>query len=164
MPQLDITTYLPQLFWLAISFGLLYFLMVKYGLPRIGEILEDRQNRLDVDLEKAENFKVESEKLEADYDQLTAKARADAQSHLKAEREKLDASLDVKRADMSAKMDKKFAEAEAGINKAKDDVLDDLETIASEACVSIVAQLSGRKLSTTEAKKAVKASLQNQTD
>ena len=163
MPQLELETFLPQLVWLVITFGFIYFVMAKFALPRVGEILEERQNRLDGDLEQAESYKAESEKLEADYDRLTAQARMEARTHLKAMRKKLDAGLAEKRTDMSAKMDKKFAAAEANITAARNEVLDDLEKIASDACISIVAKLSGQKLSATEAGKAVKANLLGRT-
>ena len=163
MPQLDATTYLPQLVWLAITFGVLYFVMARYALPRVAEILEERQNRLDGDLEQAESYKAESEKLEADYDRLTAQARMEARTHLKTMRKKLDAGLAEKRTDMSAKMDKKFAAAEANIAAARNEALGDLEKIASDACISIVAKLSGQKLSATDAGKAVKANLSGRT-
>ena len=163
MPQLELETFLPQLVWLVITFGFIYFVMAKFALPRVGEILEERQNRLDGDLEQAESYKAESEKLEADYDLLTAKARMEARTHLKVMRKKLDAGLAEKRTDMSAKMDKKFAAAEANIAAARNEVLGDLEKIASDACISIVAKLSGQKLSVTEAGKAVKANLQGRT-
>lgn len=163
MPQLEFETFLPQLVWLAITFGFIYLIMAKSALPRVGEILEERQNRLDGDLEQAESYKAESKKLEADYDQLTAKARAEAQAHLKAKREQLNAVLDEKRSIMSAKMDKKFAEAEANIIRARNETLGDLEKIAADACISIVAKLSGHKISATNARKVVKASLQGRT-
>ncbi len=159
MPQLDISTFLPQVFWLLITFSALYYLMARFALPRVGEILEERQNRLDGDLEQAEKFKADSEALEADYDQLTAKARAEAQAHLREERGRLGVRLAEKQAEMTARTDSKLAEAEANIIKAKATAMEDLEAIATEACVSIVTQLSGKKPGSANAKAAVKAEI-----
>lgn len=159
MPQLDISTFLPQVFWLLITFSALYILMARFALPRVGEILEERQNRLDGDLEQAEKYKADSEKLEADYDRLTAKARAEAQAHLRQERGRLGAKLDEKQAEMSARTDAKLAKAEANIIKAKATTMKDMEAIATGACVSIVAQLSGKKPASANAKAAVKAEI-----
>jgi len=161
MPQFDLDTFLPQLVWLAITFTFLYVLMARHALPRVAEILEERQSRLDDDLELAESHKAESEKLEADYEKLIAEARAEAQAHLKAERKKLEAVLNDKRAEMTAKLDKQLGEAEANIAKAKTAAMGDLEKIATEACVLIVTKLSGQKLTATEAGKAVKSSLRD---
>ena len=159
MPQLDISTFLPQVFWLLIIFSALYILMARFALPRVGEILEERQNRLDIDLEQAEKYKVESEQLEVEYYKLTAEARAEAQAHLRAEKERVGAKLSEKQAEMSAKTDARFAEAEGKITDAKTAAMGNLEAIATEACISIVAQLSGKKPVAANAKKAVKAEL-----
>ena len=53
MPQLDFATFPPQLFWLAITFIVLYVLMAWVGLPRVGGVIAARRNRIDGDLEKA---------------------------------------------------------------------------------------------------------------
>ena len=159
MPQLDISTFLPQVFWLLITFSALYILMSRFALPRVGEILEERQNRLDIDLEQAEKYKVESEQLEVEYDKLTAEARAEAQAHLRAEKERLDAKLSEKQAELSAKTDARLAEAEGKITDAKFAAMGNLEVIATEACILIVAQLSGKKPASGNAKAAVKAEM-----
>ena len=60
LPQLDIVTYSSQIFWLAISFIVLYFLVAKIAMPRIAEVLEERQERIEDDLDKAETLKKEA--------------------------------------------------------------------------------------------------------
>lgn len=159
MPQLDFTTYLPQLFWLAVAFILLYVVMAKKALPRVGEVLEERQNRIDGDLEQAENFRKESEKLEEALEKLTAEARAKALAHLQAERENVQAVLDKKQAAMAQSLEERLGEAEGHIAKAKSQALKSVEDIATEACVSIVAVVSGTSLAKTVAKKAVQTQL-----
>ena len=56
MPQMDFTTYAPQLVWLVITFVLLYFLMSRMALPRIERILTTRENRIEGDLAEAAEF------------------------------------------------------------------------------------------------------------
>ena len=161
MPQLDFTTYLPQLFWLAVTFGLLYLVMARKALPRVGEILEERQNRIDGDLEQAENFRKESEALEQSYEKLNADARARALAHLKAEREKVQALLNDKQAAMTTSLEGRLGEAEGRIAKAKTQALKGVEDIATEVCVSIIAKVSGANLTKPAAKKAVQNRLGN---
>lgn len=157
MPQLDFDTYLPQLFWLAVTFIFLYLMLAKRALPRVGEVLEERQNRIDSDLEQAENFRKESEELEAAYEKLSADARAKALAHLKAERERVQVILGEKQAAMTTSLEERLGEAEGRISEAKTQALKGVEDIAIEACVSIVAKVSGASLTKTVAKKAVQS-------
>ena len=57
LPQLDVQTYASQIFWLVVSFIVLYFLVAKVAMPRISEVLEERQERIEDDLDKAETLK-----------------------------------------------------------------------------------------------------------
>ncbi len=159
MPQLDFTTYVPQLFWLAIIFAVLYVVMARRALPRITEVLEERQNRIDGDLEQAERYREESEGLEASYEKLIADARAKALYHLKAEREKVEGDLAERQAAMTADLEARLKAAEGKIMKAREKALLGVEDIAAEACTSIVAKLSGEALAKTTAKQAVKAAM-----
>ena len=61
MPQLDPASFAPQLVWLAISFIILYVLLSIYALPKLGNILEARKNRIADDLEKAAHMRDEAE-------------------------------------------------------------------------------------------------------
>ena len=61
MPQLDVSTFPPQLIWLAITFIVLYLLMSKLGLPQVHAIIEARRQRLDDDLARAAEIKAEAE-------------------------------------------------------------------------------------------------------
>ena len=83
MPQLEVSTFVPQLFWLAITFGLLFLLMAKLGLPRVGGLLEARRKRIDDDLAQAAQLKAEAEAALAAYQQTMAAARAQAQAAVK---------------------------------------------------------------------------------
>src|SRR5258708_30825054 len=91
MPQLDIATYLPQLFWLAVTFIALYLLMAWVGLPRVGGVLLQRRNRIEGDLEKAAQMRAEAEAAIAAYERALAEARAEAQQTLKETTERLNA-------------------------------------------------------------------------
>ena len=83
MPQLDVATFAPQLFWLAISFMVLYLLMAKLGLPQVSAAIQARRSRLDDDLARAAQMKAEAEAVMAAYEQSLATARAQAQTSIK---------------------------------------------------------------------------------
>ncbi|MBN2752193.1 MAG: F0F1 ATP synthase subunit B', partial [Rhodospirillaceae bacterium] len=82
MPQFDPTSFPSQLFWLATTFIALYVLMSKVALPRIGDILEERQKRISDDLDMAERLKTETEAAIAVYEKALSDARVTAQAEI----------------------------------------------------------------------------------
>ena len=62
---LDPSTFVPQLFWLALAFGLLYLLLKRVALPRVSDVIEERRERIERDIAKAEGLKVETEQAPA---------------------------------------------------------------------------------------------------
>ena len=57
MPQLDVNAWPPQLFWLAVTFLVLYFIISKVVIPRTGGVIEGRQKQIDSDLASALRFR-----------------------------------------------------------------------------------------------------------
>lgn len=79
MPQLDPSTFGTQLFWLFIAFTVLFLIVWKVALPRITDVREVRQNRIDDDLDKASGMKAEAESVLEAYEQALAAATNEAQ-------------------------------------------------------------------------------------
>ena len=89
MPQLDISTYTSQLFWLLLTFVPLYLIILRKALPRITEVLEARRNKIDDDLKKAATRKEEAEVVRGEYEQAQAESHAKAQALLKQAQEEM---------------------------------------------------------------------------
>ena len=79
MPQLDPSLFATQLFWLFVSFMVLFLIAWKAAVPRIADVLNARQNRIDGDLERAQALKSEAEDVLAAYERALADASAEAQ-------------------------------------------------------------------------------------
>ena len=79
MPQLDPSLFATQLFWLFVTFLVLFLIAWKAALPRIADVLNARQNRIDGDLEKAQALKTEAEEVLATYERSLAGAATQAQ-------------------------------------------------------------------------------------
>ena len=75
MPQLDISTWPPQLFWLAVTFLALYFVISRVVIPRTGGVIALRKSTIDGDLASAQKLKVETEKAVQSYEAALADAR-----------------------------------------------------------------------------------------
>jgi F-type H+-transporting ATPase subunit b len=154
-PPLDHTTFVPQLVWLAISFGLLYLLLKRVALPRVGEVIEERADRIRRDLEQAEKLKAETEGALAAYEQALTDARSKAGGVIKTMRDSLAAEVDKERARVEAEIARKVADAEARIEQTKQRALASVNDIATETAGAIVKKLIGADVSQDELQKAL---------
>lgn len=158
-PPFDSSTYPSQLLWLAITFGLFYYIMAKVVLPRIGGILEDRRDRIAGDLAEAERLKRETDEAIAAYEQALAEARKKAHGIAQTNRDKLNADVSAKRDAAEAALATKLSEAEERISSIKAAALDQVGEIATETTSALVEALLGKAPAKTDTAKAVKASL-----
>ncbi len=155
-PPFDPSTFGPQLFWLAITFGVLYLLMSKIALPRIGEILEVRRDRIEGDLAEAERLRQKTEQAIENYEAELATARAQAHEIAEETRNDIKSELDEKHSEVEAELSKKLSIAEARIKETKSAALANVDEIASETLVSLISKLTG-KISIKDARDIVKS-------
>jgi F-type H+-transporting ATPase subunit b len=133
-----------QLFWLAISFVLLYVLMSKIALPRIGAIMADRSKRISDDLAAAERLKEQSNAAHAAYEKSLADARGRAQSIANSTREKQAAEAEAAQKQLEAKLHEKLAAAEQSIASTRSSAMGNVRSIAAETAAAIVERLIGK--------------------
>lgn len=155
-PPFDPATFASQLLWLALTFGVLYVLMSRVAIPRIGGILESRRTRIEGDLKEADRLRVETERAAQAYEEALAEARANAHAIAEETRQGIRADIEGKRAKVEADLAQKVADAEARIAATKSDALSSVDDIAAETATALVGQLSG-KVSEAEAREAVTA-------
>ena len=160
MPQLDVSTYSSQIFWLVVTFVVLYFLLWKVALPKVGEVLSQRASKVEQDLTSASNLKQEAEQILADYEARLAEAKSEAQSVMKQAADEIAADAAKQNDALTAKLEKRMQEAEAKIAEAKNDALSNVADIAGEAVAAAGSKLIGADLSDKEIKAAIKSSLE----
>ena len=157
MPQLNPLDWGPQIIWLAITFGILYLLMVKVALPRIGGVIDARAAHIAKDLAAADKLRRETEEAIAAYEQALAEAKQKAHAIIDAGRTKLKEEVAAERAKLDRELGKKGAEAEARINQAKTSAMKDVSAVAADVAADIVRQLIGANPPKAEIEKAVAA-------
>ena len=96
-PPFDTSTFASQLFWLAITFGALYFALSKIAIPRVAEILDARSAKIASDLDAANGAKKAADDAGAAYDKSLSDAKASAQQNVQSLRDKLHAETEAKR-------------------------------------------------------------------
>ena len=155
MPQLDVSTFVPQLFWLAVTFGLLLLLMARVGLPRVGGLIEARRRRVDEDLARAAQLKTEAEAALAAYQEALAKARAEAQAAVKETTDRMATEAAERQRQLSESLARQTAEAEQQIATAKQRALSEMPEIATEVARSVAEKLIGSSADTASIAAAV---------
>jgi F-type H+-transporting ATPase subunit b len=157
MPQLNPLDWGPQLIWLLITFGILYLLMVKVALPRIGSVIEARADKIAKDLAEADKLRRQTEEAIAAYEQTLAEAKQKAHAIIDEGRAKLKAESAAERARLDAELAERGAEAETRINAAKTSAMRDVNEVAADVAADIVRQLIGVAPAKAEIDKAVAA-------
>lgn len=155
MPQFDPAVWPTQLFWLAVIFVVLYLLMSRVALPRVAEVLEEREVRINDQLRKAENLKHDAEDAIAAYEKAMAGARAQAHEQLRQAHEATANEAAARQAELSATLSSDLEAAEARIGAARDQAIAGLRDMASELVGSVVERLTGEKPDAGTVKAAV---------
>jgi len=143
-PPFQTENFPSQLVWLALTFVLLYVLMSKVALPRIGSILEERSKRIRDDLAEAERFKEQSAAANAAYEKSLADARARAQGIASATREQQAAEAEATNKRLEAQLHERLAAAEQSIAATRTAAMGNVGTIAADTAAAIVERLIGR--------------------
>ncbi len=157
MPQLAVETYASQLFWLAISFVVLYLIMSRAALPRIATAIENRRDRIASDLDTAARLREETDEVIATYEAELAEARAKANQIASETRDRINQQLAEERAEVEARMAERTEAAERHVAEVKTKALAEVDSAAVDATAEIVDLLIGTRPSESEASAAVKA-------
>ena len=142
-PPFQSQNFASQLVWLAIAFVLLYALMLKWALPRVAGVIENRQKRIADDLAEAEQLKRQSDDAVAAYEKALADARARAQTIANETREKQQAEAETARKTLEGGLNAKLAEAEKSIAATKQAAMANVRVIAEDAARAIIERLIG---------------------
>ncbi|HET6389722.1 F0F1 ATP synthase subunit B' [Hyphomicrobium sp.] len=156
LPQLNSHHFLPQLFWLAVTFVTLLFVMSKIALPRVGEVLEERRDRIKRDLDAAARLKAETDKALADYEKALSDARTNASGIAKETRERLASETETERHRVDEQIAAKLREAEKRIAGTKSKATSAIGDIATDTARAVVEKLIGQSVTPDEVKKVLR--------
>ncbi len=143
-PAFRTETFAGQILWLAITFGLLYYLMSKVALPRVRVVLDDRRQRIAADLDQAATMRTRAQEAGTAYEQSLAEARGKAQAIAQDTRTALSTEAEVRRKALEAELAAKLAEAEATIRGRTESAMANVREVATGAASAIVERLTGR--------------------
>jgi F-type H+-transporting ATPase subunit b len=154
-PPLDTATFVPQLVWLALTFGLLYLILKRVVLPRVGAAIDERRQHIERDLETAEKINAQTQLALSRYELVLTEARAKASAIAKDLRDKTAAEAEVERAKRDGLISQKLAEAEQRIAQSKARAVASVHEIAADTAGAIVARLIGTEVSKDELRRVL---------
>ncbi|MCW8915031.1 MAG: F0F1 ATP synthase subunit B' [Magnetovibrio sp.] len=161
LPQLDPSTFSSQLIWLAITFITLYVLMAKVALPKIGDVLEERQRKIDDNLAKAEELKSQADAASVAYEKSLSEARAKAHDAIREVKDEALAEAHKRQSAQNAQLQAKISESEQAISKARDEALAGIKDVATDVATSAVEKLIGEAPKDGSVASAIEAALKD---
>jgi F-type H+-transporting ATPase subunit b len=144
MPQLDVTTWPNQIFWLLVTLVAIYLIVTRVAVPRIGAVLAERRGTITNDLAAAEELKLKATEAEAAYNKALATARTEAAKIVAAAKAEIEADLAKATAKADAEIEAKTALSEQRIAEIRDGALESVTEVAKDTARELVAVLGGK--------------------
>ena len=146
MPQLNPEFWFSQIFWLVLTFGILYLVLSKLILPKISNNLETRKSQILENIETAEKQREESKNKIKQFDKIILESKIEAKNYFNEKRQKLIEDINIKRITLEKDIDHEINIAEEEINKLKIASDEKINKIAIETSSELIKQLIGEEV------------------
>jgi F-type H+-transporting ATPase subunit b len=141
-PPFDASTFGTQLFWFALTFLLLYLVVSRFVLPRVGSVLERRASAVKSDLDQAAQKSADAEEARVTMERAIAKARADARAMIDAARADITAKLTAEQEAAEKRLADRIAAAEGRVDAARQKALAEVPVLAEALAREIADKLT----------------------
>lgn len=156
MPQLDTSTFASQLFWLCICFFSMLFIMSKFIIPKIADVLEQRQRKIDGYLTKAHQIKIQAEETLKKYQDALSEANQHATQALSKTQIELNSMIEKKQNELNAQLQKMLQEGEIEIAKSQKEAINKVKAVSEDLALDIVKKIGLKDISSADIKAAIK--------
>ena len=146
MPQLNPEFWVSQIFWLTLTFGILYVVLSKLILPKIRSNLELRKSQISDNIEAAEKQREESESKIREYDEIISKSKTEGKNIINQAREKALKDINIKRDLLEKQIDDEIKKVEEEIIKLKLEAPTKINKIAIETSSELIKKLIGAEI------------------
>ena len=146
MPQLNPEFWFSQIFWLTITFGILFLILSKFILPKIRNNLENRKSQIIENIEISDRQKKDSENKLQQYEKIILETKAKANNIFNSSKEKVKSDLDKKRLDFDEEISKNLENIEKEIVELKNSSFPKINSIAVETSTEIIKKLLGEDI------------------
>jgi F-type H+-transporting ATPase subunit b len=149
MPQLNPEFWISQIFWLIITFGILFIVLTKVILPKISDNLETRKSQILENIETADKQKEESQKKIDEYEKIILDSKLKAKSYFNEAREKILDDINKKRAALEKDLDEEISEVEKELSDLKQKSVEKINKIAAETSAELIKELIGEEVNSS---------------
>ena len=149
MPQLNPEFWISQIFWLIITFGILFIVLTKVILPKISDNLETRKSQILENIETADKQKEESQKKIEEYEKIILDSKLKAKSYFNEAREKILDDINKKRAALEKDLDEEISEVEKELSDLKQKSGEKINKIAAETSAELIKELIGEEVNSS---------------
>ena len=146
MPQLNPEFWISQIFWITLTFGILYIILSKLILPKISANLELRKSQIQENIEAAEKQRESSEAKIKEYDEIILKSKLEAKNIFREAREKVIKDINSKQNVLDKQIDEEIQKAEKEIQILKDNAPIKINKIAIETSSELLKKLIGAEV------------------
>ena len=158
MPQLNPEFFVTQLFWLVVTFSFLLVFLWRISLPRIGNILEKRERKINEDLTAAKELQSEAENIQDKIEQQLKQARSDASELIKSSSASFQDKAQNEISKLEKDLDKKINDSSNKIENNKNESLNQIQSQINEITKLTLSKVTSFEISDDEIKNAVKQS------
>ena len=149
MPQLNPEFWISQIFWLIITFGILFIVLTKVILPKISDNLETRKSQILENIETADKQKEESQKKIDEYEKIILDSKLKAKNHFNEAREKILDNINKKRAALEKDLDQEIGEVEKELSDLRNKSGEKINKIAAETSAELIKELIGEEVNSS---------------
>ena len=149
MPQLNPEFWVSQIFWLTLTFGILYVVLSRMILPKISSNLELRKSQIQENILAAEKQREDSETKLKEYENIISKSKLNAKNILKETRDKTLKDINLKRENLEKQIDLEISKAENEINTLKKTAPEKINQIAIQTSSEILKNLIGAEINSS---------------
>ena len=142
MPQLDFSTFLPQIFWLFISLSFLYIVLSRYALPRVSDVIEERKDIIAQDIDSAKEYSEESEKAFEELNLKLSEAKTSSQNLINKSIQDIKEDSEIKKSSLIKEINNEISEAEGEIKEKKETALAEISSISESLAIEMLENLS----------------------
>jgi len=146
MPQLNPEFWISQIFWLTLTFGILYIVLSKLILPKISANLELRKSQIQDNVEAADKQRENSESKLKEYDDIVLKSKLEANNIFKEAREKVLKDINNKKEILDKQIDEEIKKAEKEISLLRKSAPEKINKIAIDTSSELVKRLIGAEV------------------